>query len=225
MAGFFIPPPAAAMPGGILNRAPVPFWGLNKDGKCANEGPLFATDPWDTFWIGTRQVPGECVLEPGGIAQLEVIRKKGKGTDGAKLTLAGLDSKEFRVVVQIATPEQWAELQDVKNTYWRILNKTNPKADAAIAVRHPGLAFLNVYSAVLKGVSPPVEGKLDGAMYVTFTFLQWDKVSNKNVAKTADSAPPPEDARKPASAGLAPTNAPPAPPESLAVNLSTGGPE
>lgn len=224
MAGFFIPPPAAAQPGGILNRAPIPFWGLNKDGKCANQAPLFAADPWDTFWIGTRQLPGECTLEPGGIAELEIIKKKGKGTDGARLTLVGRDAKEFRLVVQVVTPEQWAELQDIKNTYWRIPNKTNKLAEAAVNVRHPGLDFLNIYTAVMKGVGPPVEGKLEGAMYVTFTFIEATK-SGRNVTKTVDSPPPPEDPRKPASAALAPANAPPPPPESVVANLSTDGPE
>lgn len=228
MAGFFVPPPAASMPGGILNRAPIPFWGLNKDGKCANQAPLFAADPYDTFWIGAsprRQFPGECVLDPGGLSALEVIKKKGKGTDGARWTLVGRDPKEFRIVVQITTPEQWAELQDIKNTYWRIPNKTNNLSGVALPVSHPGLDFVNVYFAVLKHVSPPVDGKLEGAGYVTFTFLEAPKQGSKNVTKTADSAPPPEDPRKPASAGLAPVNAPPPPPETLTANLGTEGPE
>jgi hypothetical protein len=221
MPGFFVPPPAAALPGGILNRAPIPFWGLNDQGKSSNTAPLFATDPWDTFKIGTRQVPGECTLEPGGIAEIEVVKKKSKGSDGARLTLVGRDSKEFRVTVQVITAEQWAELQDVKNTYWRIPNKTNNLADAAIPVSHPGLAFLNIYSAVLKGVGPPVEGKIEGSMSVTFTFLEANQTGKKNVTKTA-SAPPPEDPRKPASATLA--NSSPPPPESVKKNVSTKGP-
>jgi hypothetical protein len=226
MPGFFIPP-GALSPGGLLNRAPIPFWGLNKDGKSANQAPLFATDPWDTFWIGAsprRQFPGECVLEPGGVSAIEVVKKKAKGSDNAKWTLVGRDSKEFRITVQLVTPEHWAELQDIKNTFWRIPNKTNNLADAAIPVSHPGLDFVNIYSAVLKAVSPPVEGKLEGAGYVTFTFLEANKQGTKNVTKTADSPPPPEDARKPGSALLAPANAPPPPPEAVAANLSTEGP-
>jgi hypothetical protein len=222
MAGFFVPPPAAALPGGILNRAPVPFWGLNDDGKSSSSAPLFAKDPWDTFKLGTRQFPGECTLEPSGIAAIEVLKKKGKGTDGARITLVGRDCKEFRVTCQIVTAEQWAELQDVKNTYWRIPNKTNRLADASLPVSHPGLDFLNIYSAVLVAVGPPVEGKIDGSMAVTFTFLEDTKNQNKNVTTTA-SAPPPEDPRKPASAALA--NSSPPPPESNPANLRTKGPK
>ena len=101
-----------------------PFWGLNDAGQSPNQGPLFATDPWDTFWLGTRQLPGECELQPGQIASIEINKKKGKGLDGARLTITGYDPLQFSVTCQIATPAQWAELQDIVDVYWTIPGKT-----------------------------------------------------------------------------------------------------
>jgi hypothetical protein len=198
-----------------------PFWGLNDEGASSNEAPKFATDPWDTFWLGTRQLPGECVLNAVQVARIEVNKKKGKGLDGARITLAGMDSKEFQVVVQVATPEQWAELQDIRDVYWRSAGKASNVSQVTIPVFHPGLASLDVYTAALIGWSPPADGKIDGVKNVTLTFIEAPYIQKKkNVTKSA--GPPAEDKRKPTAGSLA--NETPEPPSSKASNMSTSGP-
>ncbi len=202
-----------------------PFWGLNDAGVSSNQGPKFATDPWDTFWLGKRQFPGECTLVPGDVSQLEVNTKKGKGQDGARITLAGFESGKFRVDVQIATPEQWEELQDIVDVYWRNPGKTSNLSQVSLSVYHPGLAFVKIYTAVLYGVSPPVDAKLEGAKMVTFSF-RWAPYlpQKKNVTKS--SGPPAEAGPKPLASKLPnkPVNEAPPPPESLSSNMSTSGP-
>ena len=199
----------------------VPVWGLNDDGFSFNEGPLFATDPWDTFWLGVRQMPGECKLDQGTVAAVEVNKKKGKGLDGARITITGYDPQKFSLQVQIATSQQWSELQDIIDVYWTIPGKTRNIAQIAISVYHPGLAFLKIYSAVLIGISLPVDGKIEGAKTITFQFHEAPNITvKKNVTKTA--GPPAEDKRKPPSANL--QNKTPDPPSSVAANASTSGP-
>jgi hypothetical protein len=199
-----------------------PFWGLNDEGASANEAPLFSTDPWDTFFLGARQLPGECELQGVQVARIEVNKKKGKGLDGARITLAGYDPREFQVLCQIATPAQWAELEDVVDVYWRIPGKKSTLSQVTITVGHPGLAFLKIYTAVLIGITPPMPGKIDGTKVVTFSFLEAPQVpKKKNVTKSA--GPPAEDHRKPSAAKLG--NAPPPPPSSKPENLGLGGPD
>ena len=200
----------------------VPFWGLNDAGFSSNEGPLYAVDPWDTFWIGTSQMPGECRLEPGTVAAIEINKKKGKGLHGARITITGYDPREFSVSVQIATQEQWNALQDIVDLYWTIPGKTQNLSQISLSIYHPGLAFLKIYSAVLASISPPTDGKIEGTKVVMFKFQEAPNVTvKKNVTKSAGA--PAEDKRKPAAASLA-SNAPPDPPESLPSNMSTSGP-
>lgn len=223
----------AEISGAVQNLSPggggQPFWGRNDAGVSSNTGPLFAVDPWDTFWLGARQLPGECTLIVGDIVQLEINSKKGKGLDGARLTAAGFTSGKFQISCQIATDEQWAEIQDVVDIYWRNPGKTSNLSQISLSIYHPGLAFVKVYSAVLYGVTPPQDGKIEGAKNVVFSFRWAPYVAAAAKKKvTQSSGPSAEDKRKPAAATLAglqtPANAPPPPPESVASNMSTSGP-
>ena len=198
----------------------TPFVGLNDQGQSSNEAPLFFTDPTDTFFLGTRQLPGECSLQAVQIARIEVNKKKGKGLDGARITLAGYDPREFQVVTQITTPEQQAEIDDVLDVYWRIPGKTSNLSQVALTVGHPRLAALKIYTAVLVGVSF-ADGKLSPSTAATFSFQEAPYIQRKkNVTKSA--GPPAQDPRKPNSSKLA--NAAVEPPSSKAENLSTSGP-
>jgi hypothetical protein len=200
----------------------VPFWGLNKYGTSENEGPLFADDPWSSFWLGTRQLPGECSISQSQVARLEVNKKKGKGIDGARITVSGYDPREFSVVCQIATPAQLAELEDIYDVYWVVPGKVRNLTQIAVSVYHPGLAMLKIYAAVLVGISIPVDGKIEGAKNVTFTFQESTLPTVKNVTKSNSAPAPGEDPRKPSSESL--QNSSPDPPESINDNMSTDGP-
>lgn len=200
-----------------------PFWGLNDQGDSSSDAPLFSTDPWDTFWLGTRQLPGECTLIVGDIAQIEINSKKGKGIDGARLTVSGMKSGKFRVSCQIVTAAQWAEIQDVVDVYWRNPGKVSNLSQVSVSVYHPALAFVKCYSAVIAGVTPPQDGKIEGAKNVLFEFV-WSiyVAQKKNVTKTA--GPPARDPQKLAAANKISNGTPPAP-SSKASNMSLSGPE
>jgi hypothetical protein len=208
-------------PAAAIGGSGASFWGLNDSGVSPNDAPLFASNPWDTFWINGRRMPGECSLLPGSIARLEVIRKKGKERDGADVTVSGYDPREFSITVQISTPEQWAEYLEVLRDNWPAPGKVRRRV--AVLVAHPNLAALQINTAVLAGVSPMVDGKIDGAKYSTWSFQEQLKSGRRGITKRAD-APVPEKGPQPAAARLGrPVNAPPPPPESVAANMSTRG--
>lgn len=197
-----------------------PFPGLNDQGASSNEAPLFFKDPHDTFYMGTRRLPGECALEATQVARIEVNKKKGKGTDSARITLAGYDPREFRVTTQITTQAQQVELEDILDVYWRTPGKTSNLSQVAITVSHPKLTALKIHTAVLVGVSI-TDGKLTPSLAAIFSFQEAPYVAQKkNVTKSA--GPPAQDPRKPSAASLA--NETPAPPSSKPENLSTRGP-
>jgi hypothetical protein len=200
----------------------APLWGLNDQGFSSNEGPLFATDPWDTFWLGTRQLPGVCDVKPGSVARLQIDRKKPKGSDGARLTITGYDPREFQVTCEICTVDQWNELQDIVDVYWTIPGKTRNTAQVAISVYHPNLQWLKIYSAVLAGITPLVPGSIEGAKMTTLTFQENFAPKPKNVTASAGPSSVAEDKRLPPS--TAPQNQTPAPPSSNSANLGLSGP-
>lgn len=199
-----------------------PIWGLNDQGASSSTAPLFATDQWDRFWMGTRLLPGECEVMPGGIAAVEVNVKKGKGTAGARVTLAGYAPKQFQVTCEICTAEQWAELQDIIDVYWTTPNKASNLTQIAVSVFHPNLAWIKIFSAVLVGVTPLVRGKSgEGFMSTTLTFQEnATPQPKKNVTKSA--GPPAEAPSLPNSnqAGATPAATPPS---SVPANASTSG--
>jgi hypothetical protein len=197
-----------------------PMWGLNDQGFSSSDAPLFSTDPWDVFWLGTRKLPGECDIVPGGVAAVEVNVKKGKGTSGARVTLAGYAPKQFQVTCEICTDDQWAELQDIIDVYWTTPNKASNLTQIAVSVFHPNLAWIKIYSAVLVGVTPLVRGKSgEGFKMTTLTFQENAQPTKKNVTKSA--GPPAEDKGLPDSHQAGGT--PATPPSSVPANASVLG--
>ena len=188
-----------------------PLWGLNDRGMSSSDANLFSTDPWDTFWLGSRQLPGECELIGGGVAAIELNVKKGVGSNANRITFAGYVAKKFSVTCEICTAAQWAELQDILDVYWATPNKKSQLSQLAVNVVHPALAAIHIYSAVLESVSPMGRGKSgEGFKMMTFLFQENPpKGPKKNVTKSA--GPPAESTAEPNShqPGATPVAAPP----------------
>lgn len=217
MPGFLIVPPAAASPGGILNPARSVFWGLNEKGDSCAEGPLYARDPWDTFYINTDQLPGECELQNKGLAQIEVEKFKGKNQSGATIKFFGYLASAFDVICKISTPEQFEVYQQIQDKYWAGPTKAARPPALTVNVKHPDLNRLRVYQAVLYGVSLAERGEIDGSK--NFRLMFHENVLPKGTkTKKAEGALPPEDSR------LIGSDATPVLPSKNPDNMSLDGP-
>jgi hypothetical protein len=216
MPGFLVVPPQAASPGGLLNPARVPFWGLNDNGDSCNEGPLYALDPWDTFFINDDQLPGECSVQNVSLAAIEVEKFKGKNQSGASIKFFGYQPGGFDVVSQIATPEQWEVFQQIQDKYWAGPLKPARPPQITVRVRHPDINRLRVYQAVLVGVSLAEDGKIEGAKNFRLKFHE--QVPTKATATKKAGGPVPEDTR------LIASNATPPLPSKNPANMSLNGP-
>jgi hypothetical protein len=215
----------AAISGQVQNFGPggggQPVWGRNDQGESSSDAPLFYTDPWDTFWLGNRQLPGECELIPSGIAAIQLNVKKGVGSNVNRITYAGYLAKKFSITCEICTAAQWAELQDILDVYWVIPNKSSTLSQLAISVVHPALAPIHIYSAVLESVTPMVRGKSgEGFKMMTFLFQENPPAKKKNVTKSA--GPPAEDPQL-ANSNQRGGTPKPTPPSSNPANASVGG--
>jgi hypothetical protein len=199
----------------------VSFWGLNDAGETCNEDPDFYSDPWDTFFINTNQLPGLCWVEGKTIAGIEIVKKKGKNSSGARITILGYDPGEFDVVCRIVTPSQWDIFQVIRNHYWAGPSKTSKPPALTVNVRYPDLNSLNIYQGVVIGCplgtpSSDIEGARD------YRIRFHEQVAQKATkAKSAAGALPLEDERQPASAEL---NAPAPAPSTVAANTGLDGP-
>ena len=200
--------------------AKAPFWGLNDKGQTPNEEPTFFQDPWDTFYINNDQLPGYCEVQNKDVAQVEVEKKKGKGSSGAKITILGYEPGSFDVVCRIVTPSQWSAFQDIRRKYWAGPAKAAKPPQATVGVSHPDLNSLNVTQAVIIGFPLAEKSDVEGAKNFRIRFHEESKkVPKKNI--DAAGVAPPEDQRQPASAAL---NAPAEDPAANPENTSLAGP-
>lgn len=221
MPGFLVVPPQAFAPGGLLNPAREPFWGLNEAGVSCNEAPLYFSDPWDTFYVNDVQLPGKCWVDRGDLAQIEIERTKGKGNRGAKLKIYGYEPHSFDVVIQITTDEQWQVYQSVQDRFWAGPTKTMKPPQGSVRVRYPDLGRLRVYSAVLF-MLPPAE-PADVPDGKNFRWRFHEDVPQAPIAAKVASGPIPEDPRLPSSTG--PVNQPAELPSKNPGNTGLQGPQ
>lgn len=213
-------PFASTFPGGLANPTRVPFWGLNEMGTTCNEGPDYERDPWDTFFINDMQLPGKCWVEGKGISQIEVEKKKGKGSAGAKITVYGYLPDEFDSVCRIATPSQWEIFQAIGDRVWAGPTKQAKPPQLTVRVKYPDLQRLRVYEAVLIGVPLAEASDMEGAKNFRFRFHEQVKQKASKVT-TATGALPPQDPRLINSSAI---NATPALPSANPENSSLSGP-
>src|SRR5574338_1408431 len=104
-----------------LNQTAFEFWGPvyeADDGTLYSPGftgNTYASNSWSTDLINGKALPG--IVEVTVNKALDVDKKKASGSDGARLTLHGLQPAIIEIRVTIWTPEQLKEL----NRVWPIL--------------------------------------------------------------------------------------------------------
>lgn len=125
--------PYAALPSSLGSIVPSKFWGSpvirDKNGNlsCPGfSGATYATKAWDTVVI--PGVPTKSPAVPNGPAQAktpgicvvrckksrDIDKKKIKGGDGGRITLAGLEPAMIEIEIHIWTPQQLEELDKLK---------------------------------------------------------------------------------------------------------------
>jgi hypothetical protein len=160
----------------------LPFWG-----NAAHVGSNFAEDPWDVVFIGGDPLPGICEVK--GIAQLEVDKKKAKGTNGSTITVSGYQPGPFEVSVTVWTSDQWDFLQAWIDKFWIEQQAVRPSKTTvppvAFDIDHPGCALLGIRTCVIEGISMPEAGSSEGTKVVRIKLYDGRVNEKKTVTKTA----------------------------------------
>lgn len=176
------------------------FWG-----NASHVGPTYAVDPWDLVVIGGVKLPGLCDVK--GIAQLEVDKKKAKGTNKLTLTVTGYQPGPFEVSCTIWTADQWAAFRKWSQDFWIAQRKARPpstKANkknppVALTISHPALSAIGIYSCIVQGLSIPESASVEGAKVIKIKCLEHYPGDDATVTKTAKGSSGPivhEDVRK-----------------------------
>ena len=197
--------------------AGAPFWGLNDAGVISNEAPTFYDDPWDTFWINELQMPGKCEIT-GAPGQFEIEKYKGKNHTGASIKMFGYLPGQFDLLVQIETPDQWDEFQELQDAFWPGPQKDPILQGLAVHIRHPDLQRLRVEKAVLFDLPLAEKSPVDGCKIFRWKFYQSSLPKPTRTFIATGALPPPE------FAALPPSNGIPTLPSANPANASLDGP-
>lgn len=162
------------------------------------DGPTYASNPWDKVEIDATVPPpfvaSGSKLSTPGIAKVRVTKfrdvdkKKPAGSDGARITIHGLEPAQIEIELQIWTPEQLRQLAAM----WPVLSPAAYKGSpAAYDVRHP--AFTGGLHSISSVQFVSLEGpEIDNRGVGVFRMKAWEflKPGNPSVSVTKTAAAP-----------------------------------
>lgn len=119
------------------------------------EGLTYQKSEWDYVYLGIPSTqpytPGKCEVHVKKDRDFD--KKKASGSDGARITLHGIDPAQVEIKLTIWTPEQLRQLANL----WPILFPMAGKnAPVPYDVDHPVFRMHNVKSVVFTGGDGPV---------------------------------------------------------------------
>jgi hypothetical protein len=175
-----------------------------EDAQKTGQGAIYATNPWDTLWLGGEQLPGICRVKCEPTIQIDT--KKHKGADGANITLLGYLPGPVQVDVEIWTSAQWATLKRLlKELIWRKPGKADAIAGeamrigftreqamlfaSALEIRHPSLKPLGVENVVVTGVSTLEDGRATDSKVMRIKCIQYSPPSTVSPRRPRQKGP------------------------------------
>lgn len=176
----------------LPNAASFDFWSqpvlTNDKGELYCPGFIgntFAKGAWDSVKIGSVQTPGIC--EVTVFKARDVDKKKAAGSDGARLTIHGIEPGTGDIELTIWTPEQ---LKTLRAAWEKISPSSNkrPKGVPASApwppafdVAHPVFKAHAIKSVVVIGAEGPKPGRIKGSRIFTIKWVEYLAPSKKKV--------------------------------------------
>ncbi len=160
------------------------FWGApvyetsNGELACPGfTGATYAANPWDTVKLAGKPLPGICEIEIK--KNRDVDKKKAAGSDGARITLHGMEPGAATIKVTIWTPEQLRVFQSMWTEFFPGDNKRPPKYPKgkpyppALDISHPACNMHNVRSVVIVGGDGPTPGSVPKTRVFTIHALEY----------------------------------------------------
>ncbi len=170
-------------------------------------GNTYANSKWDYVTIASQQTPGVCEVNVDKYR--DVDKKKKSGTDGARITIHGIEPALIDIRITIWTPQQ---LQDLNLIWGYIFPKSSARPAGTSSkepwpplrkVSHPMFTLHGITSVQFVKGEGPVLGSVSRSRIFTIKAVEYLPPSTKNVTSTpvqpvgslydigADSYPPP----------------------------------
>jgi len=148
--------------------------------------PIKNSNLWHKFQLKGVDSPG--TIAKGGHKGFKRLtgwdEKKGKGTQGATLTLTSQPPAKGSFTLQLFTPK---DFEDWDSFVLQVLS-IDPKQQQAegLAIFYPGLSSLGVTTVVVAHYTAP-EHQGKGMYHVTIDLIEWVSPPATNITSTASS--------------------------------------
>lgn len=152
-------------------------------------GETYSKSAWDYVVIqGDTQTPGIC--EVSCDKSRDVDKKKAAGSNGARLTIHGIEPAIVEIEITIWTPEQLKQLRSLVEAIFPANNKRPKGVSAtdpwppAFDVNHPTFQTHKVKSLVFTKITGPAPGKVTRSKMFKISALEFLPPSKKKATAT-----------------------------------------
>jgi hypothetical protein len=147
---------------------------------------------WNFFTLSGVSSPG--TIPRGGIKGFKRETgwdiKKGKGTQGATLTLKDKPPCEGSITVQLLTAQDFT---DWDNFVQAVLSIPEQNQQASgLAIYHPSFSSIGLTTVVVKHYTGPEEQKA-GLYFATIAFIEWAQPPAQSIVATVATTAPDQD--------------------------------
>lgn len=151
--------------------------------------PIQNANSWHTFTLGGQQSPG--TIPRGGIRGFKREtgwdKKKGKGLQGATLTLKTQPPVEGSIALQLITATDFANWDAFVSNALSI-SPTKQQAQG-LAIYHPQFSSIGLTTVVVKNYSAP-EHQGKGMYVATVELIEWAPPPPVNITSTVTATKP-----------------------------------
>ncbi len=156
--------------------------------NSADINPIQFSSDWQYITIAGKNSPG--AIPPNGVRGFDREtgwdKKRGKGTQGATLSLTSFPPTEGQITFQLWEPFHFVEWIAFRKLLKYTPKKTATRADA-LDIYYPSLADVDVTSVVTAKISPARHvGK--GLYLITVDFIEWVDPPKVSVVATTNTS-------------------------------------
>lgn len=158
--------------------------------NSAQINPIEFADSWHFVTVGGMASPGVIAIDGirGFDRETGWDKKKGKGTQGATLTLTSFPPAEGSFEFVLWTPDHFIDWQKFLQVLKYDPTKKKGSGGAeALDIYHPSLADIGISRVVTAKVSPITHKGL-GKYVVTVDFIEWINPPKQSVVATTNTS-------------------------------------
>lgn len=151
--------------------------------------PITSSIPWCFFKLGGVASPG--TIPKNGIKGFKREtgwdKKKGKGTQGATLTLTSAPPCEGEITLQLFTTQDFTDWDVFVSSV--LSTDTKSQQAAGLSIYHPAFSSIGLTQVVIESYTPP-EHQGKGMYHVVIKLCEWQQPPATSVVSTVSTTVP-----------------------------------